>query len=588
MPSPKDKFSAFNRFFFDSSHPATFIGTGSSGGKAQSLQRTNEILASQFNNADFPQIKVNIPTFTVIRTDIFDAFMKSNNLYEISLSQQSDERISHAFQKADLPFNILGDLRALVNEVHTPLAVRSSSLLEDAMYEPFAGIYGTKMTPNNQPDADTRFRKLVEAIKFVYASTFFRTAKNYISATRHRIEDEKMAVIIQEVVGQRHENNFYPQLSGVARSYNFYSTGRALPKDGVVNLALGMGKTIVDGGVVWSYSPAYPNISPPFASYNDMLKNTQIEFWTVNVGKPPGYDPINETEFMKQENIAVADKDGSLAHIASTLDNYSGRLSMGTGVRGARILNFAPLLQLDEIPFNTLIKTLLSLCEKSLNAPVEIEFAMTFNSGKQACIKHRFGFLQVRPMVVSSEKIEITHEEMTSPDILIAATDTLGNGVQDNIHDVLFVIPENFEAKYTTQIVTEIDRINKRLVAENRPYLLIGFGRWGSSDPWLGIPVNWSNVSGVKAIVESTLEKMNVELSQGSHFFHNLTSFGVFYFSVPFTGTHKIDWNWLQRQNTVEKTRHIHHVRIPSPLVIKVDGRSRRGIILKPEIKSHG
>jgi hypothetical protein len=362
----------FNRKFFDSNERISCIGTGSLGGKAQSLAFINNVLNSNFNTSKFPQIEVSVPTMVVLRTDIFDTFMKRNNLYETAYSDIPDDRIAHEFQKADLPFEILGDLRMIISQVHSPLAVRSSSMLEDAMFEPFAGIYETKMTPNNQPAPDIRFHKLDEAIKFVYASTFFKSAKDYLKATIHSTNDEKMAIIIQEIVGNRQYDRFYPILSGVARSYNFYPMGRAKPKDGVVNLAMGLGKTIVDGGISWTYSPAYPNINPPYNSIGDLLKLTQTDFWVVNMGKPPAYDPIKETEYMLKEDLTKAEMDGTLKNIASTYDIQSDRISIGIGANGSRILTFAPLLVLNKIPLNDLIKSLLSLCEEAIGTPVEI------------------------------------------------------------------------------------------------------------------------------------------------------------------------------------------------------------------------
>ncbi|MBL7033626.1 MAG: hypothetical protein ISR91_05715 [Candidatus Delongbacteria bacterium] len=536
----------FNRRFLESDSCVSFIGTGSLGGKAQGLCNINELLRTAFDSKTFPQITVAVPTFTVIRTDIFDAFMERNNLHEIALSTALDDRIAHAFQQASLPFEILGDLRALVAEVHRPLAVRSSSLLEDAMYEPFAGIYGTKMTPNNQPDTDTRFRKLVEAIIFVYASTYFKAARDYMKATRHKIESEKMAVIIQEVAGQRHENRFYSELSGVGRSFNFYPMGRALPEQGVVNLALG--KTIVDGGGSWSYSPALPRVKPPYGTLDQMLKQTQTEFWAVNMGKPPAWDPIGETEYLVECNITVAESDGTIKHLASTLDRNSDRLTIGIGNNGPRILTFAPLLQIETIPLNDLLKQLLALSESRLKAPVEIEFAMTFDEAPPTGTPHRFSFLQVRPMVVSTEEIEITPEELSAVENLAASESTLGNGRYDTIRDIVYVKPDMFKPEHSPQVSRELEEMNKQLLAEEREYLLIGFGRWGSSDPWLGIPVDWGQISGARTIIEATQENINVELSQGSHFFHNLTSFNVCYFSLPLTGRYQVDWEWLDRQ----------------------------------------
>ena len=564
----------FDRNFWDSNKRLSYIGMGSLGGKAQSLAFINDILNSDLNAADFPQIEVSIPTMVVLRTDVFDTFMKLNKLHDIAYSNSPDERIAHEFQKADLPFEILGDLRMLISQVHSPLAVRSSSMLEDAMFEPFAGIYETKMTPNNQHDPNTRFQKLVEAIKYVYASTFFRSARDYLKATEHSIEDEKMAVIIQEVVGQRHDERFYPELSGVARSYNFYPMGRVKPEEGVVNLALGLGKTIVDGGISWTYSPAYPKINPPYSSVGELLKQTQINFWTVNMGKPPAYNPITETEFMLKEDLAKAEKDRTLQNIASTYNAASDRISIGIGAEGPRVLTFAPILILNKIPLNDLIKTLLKICEEAVGSPVEIEFAMTFNP-------NRFGFLQVRPMVVSTDKIEMKKEELVGENVLIASENVLGNGINNNLKDVVYVKPESFEAKYTQRIATDLENVNQELITNGCHYLLIGFGRWGSSDPWLGIPVNWGQVSGVKVLVEATLDNMNIDLSQGSHFFHNLTSFKVSYFSVPFSGKYQIDWEWLDKQEIIEETQFVRHARLSTPLQVKVDGRSGCGVINK-------
>ncbi|MFC2103126.1 PEP/pyruvate-binding domain-containing protein [Bacteroidota bacterium] len=577
MTTNKKEIPRFSEKFFDSDEPITSLGAGEYGGKANGLISISEILKSKFNANDFSEIIVNVPTMTVIPTGVFDEFMKKNDLYKIIDAGLPDDRIALSFQKAELPFGILGDLRTLISKVKSPLAVRSSSMLEDALHEPFAGIYSTKMTPNNQPDIDTRFRKLIEAIKLVYASVYFKSARDYMAATNHKIEEEKMAVIIQEIVGNRNGDNFYPEVSGVARSYNFYPFGNAKPENGVVNLAFGLGKTIVDGGISWVYSPDLPKESPPYANVGELLKQTQTEFWSVNMGKAPAYDPINETEFMNQYNITEAEKDETLRYVVSTYLAESGRLSIGVGSPGPRVLNFGYLLVLNDIPLNNLIKNLLAICEEALDSPVEIEFAVTFNPT-------RFGFLQVRPMVVSDEEIEVTDDELKNDNLIIASKRVLGNGIVDSIKDIVFVNPDNFEAKYTPKIADELEIINKKLVSENKQYLLIGFGRWGSSDPWLGIPVNWGQVSGAKVILETAIEKLNVEFSQGSHFFHNLTSFNVSYFSVNMGDEIQPDWNWLNQQKADQEMRFVKHINLSSPLVIKVDGRSGRGVIFKPEI----
>jgi hypothetical protein len=564
----------FDRAFFDGTERFTRIGQGSPGGKASGLLFIKDVLAEHFDPGAFPAFDVAVPTLTVITTDWFDQFLDENGLHPQIEAGLADSRLAMVFQHADLPVELLGDLRALVEQVHSPLAIRSSSLLEDALYEPFAGVYATKMIPNNQFDADTRFRKLVEAIKFVYASTFFSSATRYRQGTGHGVVSEKMAVIVQEVVGRRHGDRFYPDISGVARSFSVYRAGHTRPEDGVVNLALGLGKTIVDGGLAWTYSPAYPHASPPFASPREALNQTQVNFWAVNMGKPPDHDPVAETEYLVRGTLADAEQDGALRFAASTYDPQSDRMLMGLRPGGPRVLNFAPLLALDDLPLNPLVRRLLGICTEALHAPVEIEFALTIGEGQG-----RFGFLQVRPMVVSEQVVEIRNDEPERRPALLVSERVMGNGTLTDIQDIVFVKPDVFEARHTREIARELAEVNLALVESGRHYLLIGFGRWGSSDPWLGIPVDWSQINGARAIVEASLPAMNVDLSQGSHFFHNISSFRVCYFSVRHTDAHAIDWAWLAGLPVVRETGFVRHVRTPTPLEIKVDGRTGRGVI---------
>ena len=570
----------FDRNFWDGRFCFTRIGTGALGGKAGGLVFIKDLLAEAVDPAHYPNIEVNVPTMAVIATDCFDDFIERNRLGELAFDELPDDRIGHAFENADLPAELLGDLRALSMEVKTPLAIRSSSLLEDALDRPFAGVYGTKMIPNNQFDADTRFRRLIEAIKFVYASTYFREARDYIRTTGCCPSEEKMAVIIQEVVGQRHGDRFYPDLSGVGRSYNFYATHPARPEDGVVNLALGLGKTIVDGGITWTYSPAYPHKPPPFASVSEMMRGTQTEFWAVNMGKPPAYDPISEVEYLQRSDIKDAEADDTLRFIASTYDPTRDRVIPGTGMRGPRILNFAPLLQLEQFPLIALIRVLLQKAEESLKAKVEIEFAVTIEQPRNQPAKLRLGFLQVRPMVVSKEVVEVTGADLSSLAAIVASDMVMGNGIQSGLEDIVFVRAESFSVMQTPLIAEQLGALNRKLTEEQRPYLLIGFGRWGSSHPSLGIPVDWSQISGAKTIVEATLPDMNVELSQGSHFFHNLSSFRANYFMVRHDGAHPINWDWLYRQPVMSETELVRHVRPNQPLCVRVDGRTARGVVL--------
>jgi hypothetical protein len=576
----------FDRRFFDGSEQFTRIGAGAFGGKAHSLLGAKSLLATGLEAAlgakDAARLRrhfdVHVPTLTVVTTECFEAFMECNRLWDVARSGVSDHRMALAFQAADLPVELLGDLYALIHQVHTPLAVRSSSLLEDSLHQPFAGVYGTKMIPNNQHDVESRFHRLVEAIKFVYASTFFENARNYRRLTG-QASDDRMAVILQAIVGRRRRDRFYPDLSGVARSYSFYRSGRTRPEDGVVNLAFGLGKTIVDGGLSWSYSPAQPRATPPYSSVGDLLRQTQVEYWAVNMGTPPAYDPVAEAEYLVRLPVADAEEDGTLRLVASTYDGRSDRLSVGVGIRGPRALTFAPLLVTEEYALNDLLKAILSICQNAFGAPVEIEFAVTFpDEGEDG--PAQFGFLQVRPMAVSDAVVDIDLERLDRSRLLVGSERVMGNGVVAGVRDIVYVRPDRFEACHTPAIADQIARINRDLVERGVPYLLIGFGRWGSSDPWLGIPVAWSQIGGARAIVEATLPAMNVDLSQGSHFFHNISSFNVSYFSVPFDGDFPIDWEGLARQEVVTETDFVRHVRVSTPLHIAVDGRQGRGAIL--------
>jgi hypothetical protein len=568
------KVAGFERNFLDPTTPITRIGEGELGGKARGLVFIRDVLNESFEPGEFAATRLAIPSLAVICSGVFDAFMERNDLYKTACADLPEQRISHAFQQAELPFEVLGDLRAIVDSVHRPLAVRSSSLLEDQKQEPFAGIYATKMIPNNQYDPDIRFRQLVEAIKFVYASTYSRNAKNYRKATGHPDSDEKMAVIVQEIVGKRYHERFYPELSGVARSYNYYPFKPAIPQDGVVNLALGLGKIIVDGGISWTYSPSHTKATMPYGSVQQLLKESQTIFWSVNMGELKAYDPINETEYLLLENIQAAEKDQSLRYLASTYSPHHDRLSIGVGTPGARVLNFAPLLVLEQAPLNPLIRKLLSVCQEALGGPVEIEFAMTFDP-------NYFGFLQVRSMVVPKGHVKVSDSDLHGEQVLVGSNAVLGNGIVEDIQDVVYIKPESFELKQTRAIVPELEALNKKLLAENRPYLLIVFGRLGTSDPWLGIPVNWGQVSKARVIVEATQSNARVELSQGSHFFHNIINLGVKYFSLAFVDQHFLDWDWLNSQDVIEETRYLRHIRTAVPLETRVDGRSGRGVILK-------
>jgi hypothetical protein len=575
-PHPKG-LAKFDRQFLASNHRFTHIGSGELGGKAHGLARVQGILESKIKDSFAPAVAVGIPQLTVITTEFFDLFMKENNLYEIAYSDTRDDLIAHAFMKGDLPVRLVGDLRALVEQVHAPLAVRSSSMLEDAMFEPFASVYGTKMVPNNEPDPDARFRRLVEAVKYVYSSTFFKVARNYMKATHHTTLDEKMAVVIQEVVGSRFGDRFYPDISGVLRSYNFYPAGHGTPAEGVAELALGLGRTIVDEGVSWAFSPAYPATDPPFKSVSDRLKNTQTAFWAVNMRKPAKYDPIDEIEFLEKSNLADAEYDGSLRFTASTYLGQDDRIVSGTGRKGPRIIDFAPILKDRMLPLSDLLVMLKQTCEDMLGTMVEVEFAVRLD--RRHCEPAEFGFLQVRPMVVSEATVDLAAGDLVGDHVLVASDHVLGNGVLDTITDVVYVDPARFDIMKTRQIADEIEPLNRALVEARKPYMLIGFGRWGTTDPTGGIPADFGQISGAKVIVESSLPDLTTSMSQGSHFFHNVTSFRIFYFSVPPDSPYGIKWDRIAGARMVSRSEFVVHAQFEQPLRIKVDGRSGRGVV---------
>jgi hypothetical protein len=569
-------FPEFDRKFFESREDFTRIGDGALGGKARGLAEVKRMLETSWRPERNPGFEVGIPRLTVLGTDVFARFMDENALWEAARSGDSDEGIARAFQRASLPAPVVGDLRGLVERVRRPLAVRSSSPLEDEIGRPFAGVFETKMIPNNQHDAESRFHRLTEAIKFVYASTFFAAARDEAAAAGP-VEREAMAVIIQEVVGRRHGDRFYPDVSGVARSWNFYAAGDARPEEGVASLALGLGKTIVDGGVVWSYSPARPRASPPVSSARDLLHVTQTRFWAVNMGPPPAYDPVAETEYLVQSGLDEAEEDGVLSPLVSTYDPASDRLRPGAGSPGARVLTFAPMLVHGEPDLNGVIRGMLELAEATGGGPMEIEFAAAFDEGERGA--SRVGFLQARPLRVQAEEVVVPPELLHAPGVVAASESVLGHGRIGGLEDLVLVRRDRFDLAKSREIAVEIERVNRELAGAGRRYVLVGFGRWGSSDPWLGIPIRWGQISGARVIVEASLPGIEPEPSQGSHFFHNLMSAGVVYFTLRHTGAHSIDWAWLDAQPAALESEHLRHVRLSSPLQVEVDGWSGRGVI---------
>ena len=575
-----DSLPRFKRGTWAGGEIVSRVGRGRIGGKARGLWRLKEELLPQLDTLEFPEIEVTVPRMVVLGAEFFDAFMELNDLHPLALSGATDARIAHAFLKADLPPEYLGDLRDFITQVQEPLAIRSSSLLEDALEHPFAGVYATKMIPNNQPEADSRFLALCHAIRFVYAATYFKAAQNYFAGLGRDHGEEKMAVILQEVVGSRRGDRHYPLLSGVARSFNYYPSGAAKPTDGVVNLALGLGRQIVSGGLSWGYSPVYPAAPPPFNSVGDRMRSTQTRFFAVNMGTPPPPDPMKETEYLLDLELTEAAADKVLDHLVSTYDPRSDRLRMGCSAGGAHVLDFAPILVGETLPLNALLTRLFPLAERTAGCPVEIEFAMDLVPDDPQ--RFRLCLLQMRPMVIPTSGTRVSPLELQGSRVVVAADRALGNGSRTDLHDVVYLKPEAFDASHTPVMAQEIEAFNRDLVKAGKPYVLVGFGRWGSSDPWLGVPIDWGQISGARVIVETSIEGMNPDPSQGAHFFHNLISFGVFYLTAAGSGG-RVDWRWLAEQTVLSESKHVRHVQLSTPLEVKVDGLAGLGLLQRSQ-----
>ncbi len=582
--------AGFRRGSSSGPEPFRVFGQGEIGAKAQGLARVTDLIRGEAAPFLEKGLRVFIPPFAVIASGHFDRFVSENDLAEAAVEGLPDEDIVRAFGKAALPAGLMDDLEAFTARVRVPLAVRSSSLLEDSMPMPFAGVYGTKLIANSHPDTGVRLARLEGAVKQVYASAFLSGAREYLTAAGRSGADEKMAVIIQEAVGTAHGDRFYPHICGVARSYNFYPLGLARPGDGLGALALGLGRSISQDGVAWSYSLAYPHANPPYNTPQDLLRNSQKEFWAIDLAEGRGVcatgtaDDLRarvpeEAGDLRKWSLEEAEKDGVLDYIASTYDADNDRFVSGTHLRGPRLIDFAPILKSGVVPLTDLLRMILARCEGLLGTEAEVEFAMTFPSGEP--LPADFGLLQVRPMAVSHAKVEVDLENLIMEDALAASESVLGNGSIDTIRDVVYVRPDSFSITHTRAIRQDLEEINRALVADRIPYLLMGFGRWGSSDPSAGIPVTFGQISGARVIVEATWKDLPFMLSQGTHFFHNITGSRVLYFSVDQEARYRIDWDWLASHPALTETEQVRHIRLPGPLRVRVDGRTSRGVILK-------
>lgn len=531
----------------------------------------------------FPGVIVTIPRTVVLCTDVFDEFMEENNLYSVALSDGvTDQEILDAFVAARLPFRIHEDLYTFISVIHNPIAVRSSSLLEDSHYQPFAGIYSTYMIPYVKNDERQMIDMLSQAIKSVYASAFYKDSKAYMSATLNVIDEEKMAIVLQEVCGHTYGKRFYPSFSGVARSINFYPIEPEQTEDGIANIALGLGKYIVDGGQTLRFSPKYPKKVLQLTSPDMALRETQRIFYALDLSpeifKPSLDDGVNLVSL----RIKEAEKDKSLQHIASTYDFNNNVLRDGPNYEGKKVITFTNILRHDVFPLAGILDLVLEIGQHEMNKPVEIEFAVNLSNKKGE--PHLFNLLQIRPIVDNKETMDVNLENVELASCIISSDSALGNGIIENLFDVVYIKPESFDPAKSPQIAQDVGRINDQFLKEKKNYILIGPGRWGSTDPWLGIPVKWPQISAARLIIESGMEDYRIDPSQGTHFFQNLTSFRVGYFTInPYINDGYYDLDFLNQHDAVFEDDFIRHIRFKNPVIAKIDGRKNKGVVLKPD-----
>ncbi len=574
--------SSFNRNTFDKYFSITRIGQGSIGGKARGLAFLDTLIKRNNLYNYFDKVEITIPKTVVIGTDIFDEFMDQNKLHAIALSDNhSDEEILNHFLNANLPEHTDADIFKIASSIESPLAIRSSSLLEDSHYQPFAGIYNTYMIPYKAGNPDAVFDMMCTAIKAVYASAYYADSKAYMQATSNVIDEEKMAIVIQEVVGSTYGQRYYPTVSGVGRSIDYYPLEPGVPEDGTVSLALGLGKYVVDGGLSLRFCPRYPKNVLQTSTPEMALKETQKHFYALDMSDHKFTVQPNDGECLLKLRIKDAENDDSIRNIASTYLLHENVIRDGYNYKGKKLITFSNILKHNTYPLAEVISKILKLGEEEMGNPVEIEFAVDMKV--PADDKISFKLLQIRPVASKDESVNIEEEEFDDPNTLIVSKSALGNGIIDNIFDIVYVRPQNFDPAKTNEIVEYIDELNKLFIQDDRNYILVGPGRWGSSDPWLGIPVNWSQISAARLIVESGLENYRIDPSQGTHFFQNLTSFRVGYFTVnPFINDGSYDIDFLDGQSAVYENDFVRHVRFDKSVTVKIDGKKNSGIVLKP------
>ncbi len=566
----------FESSLIDSNRYITRIGEGSFGGKGRGLA----FLCHFVENIDFkkilPDLDIRIPTTAIIGTDEFTDFIERNKLYRTIYIEQQYDSVRELFLGATFNDRLNNQLRKYVTVINEPLAVRSSGLFEDSLRQPFAGVYETFMLPNNHPDIEVRLEQLITAIKLVYASIFSPSARAYFEAVNYKIEEEKMAIIIQKVVGETAHHRFYPHISGIAQSYNYYPFSYMKPEDGFAVLGVGLGKYVVGGEKAWRFCPKYPNLE--LNSIQDQVKDSQAYFYALdlNITECDVKDQ-HEDSFIRKLPMKEAEEDGNLKYCASVYDYNYDRITNNLDAKGPRIINFANILKYDYIPLAKSLDLLLQFCKEAMGAPVEIEFAVDLNDERHL---PTFYLLQIKPLIRLENNINIDFDQVDVSKVILASEKGMGNGMLNYIKDVIFMAPEKFNRTKTDEMANEIAYLNKQMEEQGKEYLLIGPGRWGTRDKFTGIPVLWSQISHAKVIVEMGLQDFPLEASLGSHFFHNVTSMNVGYFSIQFNKTEEyVNFDMLKEQQVVEQTTHFTHVEFKEPLQILMDGRQQKAMV---------
>jgi len=555
------------------------VGKGSLGGKARGLA----FIATQLKeNPDlqkkFKDVDIQVPKSLVLSTEGFEAFINENDLGDPATTQRSDAAIANLFLQAQFPQWLQTDLKLFLAQAHYPLAVRSSSLLEDAQFQPFAGLYKTYMLPNNHPDPATRLERLIMAIKLVYASTYYESPRSFAKSTLQRAEDEKMAVVIQQLTGAACGEYFYPAISGVAQSYNYYPISHLKPEEGIAHIALGLGKTIVEGGTALRFSPRYPQFLPQFSTVDDILKNSQRFFYALKLDHSPTDFDVNEGAALAKLEIDEAGHHPAVKHLTGSYSAQDHRVRDGAAGAGYPVLTFANILKYRSFPLAEILVDVLEIGRRGMGCPVEMEFAVRLPDDNQD--RTSFDLLQIRPMGIGRHQMDVAIDDEDVAAAFCYSTAALGNGSSKDIAGIVYVRPDTFDPARTVEIAGEIGRINKQLVQQKSKYLLIGPGRWGSADRWLGIPVSWHDISAVGGIIETTSDKLNADPSQGSHFFQNITSLGIGYLTISQNSRSFINWQRLQALPTTEETAYLNYVKLDHPLTIKIDGKASRGVVL--------